>query len=70
MNDSFIFYPSFYEALEGLPDDSYIRLSKCIISFGITGQASELRGFEKNIFAAVKPQIEAGKAEKEASNGI
>jgi hypothetical protein len=56
-DDGFIFYSSFFEALEGLPDDSYIRLSKCILSFGIKGVETELQGIEKNIFAPIRQHL-------------
>jgi hypothetical protein len=46
-NNGFIFYLSFYEALEGLPDEAYLRLTRCIISYGITGEQTELAGYEK-----------------------
>ena len=65
MGNNFIFYSSFFEALEGLPDDSYIRLSKCIISFGVNGVETELQGFEKNIFATIRPQILANVKKRE-----
>lgn len=58
-NNGFIFYPSFYEALEGLPDEAYLRLTKCIISYGITGEQTDLAGYERNIFATIKAQIDA-----------
>jgi hypothetical protein len=59
MENGFIFYASFYEALDDLPDDAYTRLSKCILSYGITGEMTELKGYERNIFAVIKPQIDA-----------
>jgi hypothetical protein len=65
MGTSFIFYPSFLEALEGLPDDSYMRLTRCIHAYGTTGEETALQGLERNIFATIKAQIDANKVRRE-----
>jgi hypothetical protein len=68
MGTSFIFYPSFLEALEGMPDDSYIRLTRCIHAYGTTGEETELQGLERNIFVTIKAQIDANT--KKRSDGM
>jgi hypothetical protein len=65
MKKGFIFYASFLEALKGLPPDSYIRLSECILIYGITGEETELQGLERNIFATIRAQIDESYAEAE-----
>jgi len=65
MADSFIFYSSFLEALQDLPDDSFNRLVKCILNLGINGEETELQGFEKNIFATIRAQILASRKRRE-----
>lgn len=57
--ESFVFYMSFYEALKDLPDDTYIRLSKAICEYALHGILPILEGFEKALFIAIKPQIDA-----------
>ena len=58
--NSFVFYSSFYEAIETLPDASYLRLSKAIAKYALYGEEpTNLQGYEKNIFVLIKPQIDA-----------
>ena len=57
--ESFVFYMSFYEALKDLPDETYVRLSKALCEYALHGVVPELEGFEKSIFIAIKPQIDA-----------
>jgi len=58
--NSFVFYSSFFEAIETLPDASYLRLSKAIAKYALYGEEpTNLQGYEKNIFVLIKPQIDA-----------
>lgn len=54
-----IFYRSFYEALNDLPDSSRLKIYDAIFSFGINLKEIELTGLESTIWKLIKPQIEA-----------
>jgi len=59
MKDSMIFYRSFYEALNDLPDSSRLKVYDAIFSFGINLKEIQLTGLESTIWKLIKPQIEA-----------
>lgn len=72
---SFVFYGSFYEALEGLPDEDKISIVQAIIEYGLYGKEPEFQGFTKCIFTLIKPQIDANQkkfmnGQKGAEHGI
>lgn len=57
--NSFIFYRSFYEAINELSDEQQGRVYSAIFRFALNGEEPELTGVEKAIFTLVKPQLEA-----------
>ena len=59
MRDSIVFYKSFVEALNELPDEDRLRLYDAILNFGIYDKEPELSGIDAAVFALVRPQIEA-----------
>ena len=67
MTDGFIFYQSFYEALQDLSPEDRLAAYDAICEYGITGQIGELSGTVRAIFLLVKPQIDAN--EKRRENG-
>ena len=64
---SFIFYKSFYEALEELNDKQYAKVFRAITKFALFGEEPDLTGIEKVIFSLVKPQLIAN--QKRYENG-
>ncbi len=56
---SFIFYASFYEALQELSDKSRLKLYDAITSYALRGIECDLTGIEKAVFALIKPQLHA-----------
>lgn len=56
---SFIFYASFYEALQELSDKSRLKLYDAITSYALEGVEHDLTGIEKAVFALIKPQLRA-----------
>ena len=56
---SFIFYASFYEALQELSDKSRLKLYDAITSYALEGVECDLTGIEKAVFALIKPQLRA-----------
>ena len=56
--DSFVFYASFLEAINELPNESQLKVYKAITNFALKGiEPTDLEGIEKGIFALIKPQI-------------
>jgi len=59
MRDSFIFYRSFYEAIESLDDNSQLQIYKAIANYSLNFTEPKLDGICKTIFTLVKPQLDA-----------
>lgn len=57
--DSFIFYRSYYEAMNGLKDKDKLQLFNAISELSLNNNEVKLTGICKNIFTAIKPQIVA-----------
>ena len=54
-----VIYRSFYEALNGIPEQNRIEVWAAICELGFNGIEIELNGLSKTIFMLIKPQIEA-----------
>ena len=58
--DSFIFYRSFFEAIDGLPDTTQQnQIYKAIIQYSLDFTEPELEGISKTIWILIKPQLDA-----------
>lgn len=57
--DSFIFYRSFYEAMEGMPDKDRLALYEAIVGLALNGELIDLPKSVRGLFILIKPQIEA-----------
>lgn len=73
--DSFIFYRSFYEAMEDLPDAEQLIIYKSITVYALEGVEPNITGYPKAIFRLIKPILEANNkrwenGKKGASHGI
>lgn len=55
--DSFIFYRSFFEAIETLNEKDQLIIYKAICGYGIDGIEPELTGLNNSIFTLIKPQL-------------
>lgn len=67
MRDSFIFYRSFYEAINDLPNEFQLELYKAIAQYSIDGIDPVFTGLSKTIWTLIKPQLNANK--KRYKNG-
>jgi hypothetical protein len=67
MRDGFIFYASFYEAINELDDTTQLELYKAIVTYGLTGEEPMVKGLTKAMFTLIKPQIDAN--QKRYENG-
>ena len=57
--DSSIFYRSFYEAINDLPDENQLEVYKSIFEYTLNFNEIELNGLSKTIFTLIKPQLDA-----------
>lgn len=59
MKESFIFYRSFYEAIEDLPDEEQLKTYKAIFKLALNDEEVSLDGMPNTIFKLIKPQLKA-----------
>lgn len=59
MKESFIFYRSFYEAIEDLPDEEQLKIYKAIFKLALNDEEVNLDGISNTIFKLIKPQLKA-----------
>ena len=57
--DSFVFYRSFYKALNGLPPDVHKEIITAICEYALDGTEPELDGISYTVFELIRPQIDA-----------
>lgn len=65
MRNTFIFYRSFAEVLETLPDEEAGRLYKAISKYALDGVETPLEGVVSGYFKLIKPQLDANIAKYE-----
>ena len=65
MNNSFVFYSSFYEALSELDDADRLAAYDAICRYSLTGEEPETAGIVRAIFLLVKPVIDANTERRE-----
>ncbi len=66
--DSYIFYRSFYEAMEDLNDSDQLTIYRTISIYALEGKEPEISGFPKAIFSLIKPILEANRKRWENGN--
>ena len=59
MNDSFVFYRSFYEAINELPSEDQLKVYNAIFEYALNGEDHTLSGVNMIVFRLVKPAIDA-----------
>lgn len=57
--DSFIFYRSFYEAIQDLPKENQLELYNAIAQYSLNFEEPALNGLSNTIFKLIKPQLDA-----------
>ena len=57
--ESFVFYASFYEALQGCPDDIRLDVYEAVIRYAVYGDEPAFDGVRRSLFVLIKPQIDA-----------
>ena len=59
MRDSFIFYRSFFEAINDLDDMQQLEIYKAVANYSLNFVEPDLKGVSATIFKLIKPQLEA-----------
>lgn len=59
--ESFVFYASFYDALEGMPEDVQFAVLKETARYGIYGGEPKLTGVADALFKLIRPQLDANR---------
>ena len=57
--ESFIFYRSFEEVIDGLPDNEQLALYRAIVRFGLYHEEPELTGISAKFWKLIMPQLHA-----------
>lgn len=65
--ESFVFYASFYEALQDLKDKERLKMYDAICELALNNKETKMAGLAKTIFTLIKPQILAN--QKRYENG-
>ena len=55
--ESFVFYKSFYDALQDLKEKDRLKVYDAICDLALNGNETKLTGVAKTIFTLIKPQI-------------
>lgn len=66
MADGFVFYASFYEAIEELEPEDKLAVYNAVCQYGLFGIEPECGGTVKAMFKLIKPQIDANTKRREA----
>ncbi len=65
--ESFVFYRSFFEAIESLPKSKQLEVYRAIAQFALDGKEPQISGISQAIFSMARPTIE--KNQKKYENG-
>lgn len=55
--ESFIFYRSFFEALQDLKDKERLKVYDAICDLALNGNDTEFSGIARTVFTLIRPQI-------------
>ena len=64
--DSFVFYASFFEALQGCPDDIRLAVYEEIMKYALYNYEPTIEGIGKSLFTLIRPQLDANRKRREA----
>lgn len=62
--DSFVFYRSFFEAIQFLSDENQLIVYSAVCNFAINGIEPELQGMNLSVFILIKPQLSSFEIER------
>lgn len=64
--ESFVFYKSFYDALQDLKEKDRLKVYDAICELALNDHETKLNGIAKTIFTLIKPQLMANKKRYES----
>lgn len=62
MKDSFVFYLSFHEAIDNLPDDVQLEMYRAICKYSLYGEIPDLSPVANAMFILIRPNIDNAQA--------
>ena len=69
MNESFVYYKSFYEATEGLSDEQFGKVMRTLAKYALTGEETQdMDAVTKLAFTLMKPQVDANERRRKNGN--
>lgn len=66
MADSFVFYKSFFEGIEALPEDAQAKAYASICKYALFGEEPQPGGLDYVVFVMARAQIDANNKKREA----
>jgi len=57
--NSFIFYASFFDGIDKLPEENQLELYRAVCTYALTGELIELSSLSEAMFSLIKPQLDA-----------
>lgn len=58
MRNSFIFYRSYFEAIDNMPLEEQVVLYRALVCYALDSKEIELKGANKSIFTLIKPTLD------------
>lgn len=55
--ESFVFYRSFFEALQDIKDKERLKIYDAICELALNGNDTKMTGISKTVFTLIRPQI-------------
>lgn len=68
MRDSTIFYRSFFEAIDDLPEKNQVEVYRAIFNYTLNFKEPDLTGISATIFKLIRPQLDANNKRYENGN--
>lgn len=65
MDDSFVFYRSFFDALSVVPEEEYASCVKALLAYGLNGEDIAEGSYAKMLLALAKPVLDANQKRRE-----
>ena len=65
MIDGFVFYLSFWDAIQDLSDEDRLAVYDAVCRYALTGEVSDLTGTPSTVFKLIRPQLDANRKRRE-----
>lgn len=67
MADGVVFFPSYYEAIQNLPDQDRLAVYDAVVRYGLYGEIIELAPQVNSLFILMRPTIDSSQARHRAA---